>query len=86
MKTGLFALITSCANERAFRVCLIASGSDAILCDKGIEVSFNTLTVVFVAVGSVDCIFASTAPVLPSFVADFAHFTQKIKLAAFITQ
>ena len=50
------------------------------------EVSFNTLTVVFVAVGSVDCIFASVAPALPIFVADFAHFAQKSRPAVFITQ
>jgi len=79
-------LITSSHNARAFLVCRIASGSDAILSDKGIEVSESVLIVVPDFVGSTDCIFASVAPALPSFVADFAHFAQKIRPAVFITQ
>lgn len=77
VSVDLFALITSCHNARAFRVCLIASGRDAILCFKGIDVSLSTLIVVAVFVGRADCIFVSAAPTFQSFVADLPAFAQK---------
>lgn len=82
---GLLALITSCHNVRAFCVSLSACGNNCILSCTDSFLLLRTSLIVQVFVGRTELIFASVAQDFPIFVADFAHFAQNIRLAAFIT-